>query len=96
MPGGYVLPSEEVRQDGILSYHVGFWVGDYDPSWPLVIDPALLYASYLGGNANEAGASIAVSSSGAFYVTGPTFSTDFPTTKAFQPNHGGGATSMPL
>ena len=28
---------------------VGFNIGAYDTHYPLVIDPALLYSSYLGG-----------------------------------------------
>jgi hypothetical protein len=40
----------------------------------------LLYSSYLGGFEHEGGAGIAVDASGAAYVTGWTFSTDFPTT----------------
>jgi hypothetical protein len=41
---------------------------------------ALEYSTYLGGGLDEYGASIAVDAGGAAYVTGPTNSTDFPTT----------------
>jgi hypothetical protein len=64
---------------------VGFAVGAYDASRPLVIDPVLSYSTYLGGTGLDNGSGIAVNSSGNAYVTGYTTSTDFPTTAgAFQ------------
>jgi hypothetical protein len=41
---------------------------------------ALVYSSYLGGSANDAGYGIAVAANGNTYVTGYTQSPDFPTT----------------
>jgi hypothetical protein len=58
---------------------VGFQIGSYDHSLPLTIDPILSYSTYLGGSLNDAGAGIAVDSSGNAYVVGTTSSTDFPT-----------------
>jgi hypothetical protein len=43
-----------------------------------------LYSSYLGGNGGELAYGIAVDSSGLAYVTGQTFSTNFPVVNAFQ------------
>jgi hypothetical protein len=72
---------------------VGFAVATYDTSLPLVIDPVLCYSTYLGGNSADEGRSIAVDSSGSAYVTGYTFSTDFPTTTGtFQTTTFGGST----
>jgi hypothetical protein len=48
---------------------VGFQVGTYDPTRPLVIDPTLSYSSYIGGYAGRMFA-IAVDSTGAAYLTG--------------------------
>jgi Beta-propeller repeat len=45
---------------------------------------ALLYSTYLGGNASDIGNGIAVDDSGNAYVLGTTFSTNFPTKAAFQ------------
>jgi hypothetical protein len=58
----------------------GFAVGAYDPRYPLIIDPALDYSTFLGGTGNDTGDGIAVDASGSAYVTGDTFSGDFPTT----------------
>jgi hypothetical protein len=52
---------------------------------------ALLYSTYLGGSAGEEGVGIAIDASANAYVTGQTFSTNFPTTLgAFQAASGGG------
>ncbi len=59
---------------------VGFTLGDYDHDRPLVIDPTLVYSTYLGGSTQEAALGIAVDASGNTYITGTTSSADFPTT----------------
>ena len=70
---------------------IGFQLGDYDRSRPLIIDPVLVYSTYLGGNGFDQGYAIAVDSLGSAYVTGKTAALDFPTTTgAFQTNYGGG------
>ncbi len=73
--GSYVVQGDQV----------GFAVGDYDPRYPLVIDPELSYSTYLGGaTADEAAADIAVDAAGSAYITGITSSSDFPTVSPFQ------------
>ena len=57
----------------------GFALGRYDRRRPLVIDPGLLYSTYLGGSAGDRGFGIAVDGAGNAYVTGFTESLDFPT-----------------
>jgi hypothetical protein len=52
---------------------------------------ALVYSTYLGGSGVDLGAyDIAVDDSGAAYVTGETWSSDFPMANALQSNHGVG------
>jgi len=58
---------------------VQFELGAYDHSRELTIDPLLVYSSYLGGSSNDYGQGIAVDSQGSAYVTGLTYSADFPT-----------------
>jgi len=57
---------------------VGFEIGSYDQTRPLVIDPTLVYSTYLGGGGDDPGSSIAVDSSGNVYIAGTTSSTNFP------------------
>ncbi|MEW6741723.1 MAG: SBBP repeat-containing protein [Planctomycetota bacterium] len=58
----------------------GFDVPARDHKKALVIDPGLVYGTFLGGSDEDGGYSIAVDSSGAALVTGRTGSSDFPTT----------------
>ena len=58
--------------------HFSFHVAHYDPRKPLVIDPVLVYSSYLGGSGTDQPAGIAVDSAGSVYIAGSTNSPDFP------------------
>jgi hypothetical protein len=93
----------EARSSSLLTRHVlegryvlrgrrsiGFEVASYDRSKPLIIDPVLVYSTYLGGSAHDEGFGIAVDSAGNAYVTGFTASTNFPTASPIQPAFGGG------
>jgi len=62
----------------------GYELSGYNPALPLVIDPVLSYSTYLGGSDYDEGLGIAVDGSGSAYVTGYTFSTDFPTLNPIQ------------
>jgi len=86
-----------VKEEVSVSYiplgtgRVGFQLGSYDPTKRLVIDPVLVYSTYLGGSGFDQGYAIAVDALGNAYVTGQTAAIDFPTTAgAFQTNYGGG------
>jgi len=67
---------------------VGFALGQYDRSRGLVIDPRLVYSTYLGGSGGDAAVAIAVDSAGNTYIAGNTGSADFPVTgSAFQKHY---------
>jgi hypothetical protein len=68
---------------------IGFELGSYDASRPLVIDPVLSYSTYLGGGGDEQANLIAVDSERNVYVTGRTASSDFPTTSGTDSSLGG-------
>ncbi len=72
---------------GKFSY--GFQVASYDPAYPLVIDPTLDYSTYLGGSRTDQGNGIAVDGYGNAYVTGETWSSDFPIKNPFQATFSG-------
>ncbi|HNG32228.1 MAG TPA: SBBP repeat-containing protein, partial [Blastocatellia bacterium] len=69
------IPCEyRLRGDG----RVEFELGDYDRNRTLVIDPILLYSTFVGGSSSETGRGIVVDQDGSAYVVGETFSADFP------------------
>jgi hypothetical protein len=53
---------------------------------PLVIDPVLVYSTYLGGSGGDSGWAVATDAAGNPYVAGSTCSDDFPTVHAAQIN----------
>ena len=68
----------EVRFRRLDRSTFGFLVGDYDRSLPLVIDPVITYATYVGGTAFDVPAAMDVDSQGHIYITGRTTSVDVP------------------
>ena len=79
------------RDDMNVEREVGIRVGDYDHGKPLVIDPVIVFSTYLGGSAGddlfniEAGFGITVDTSGNVYIAGITPSANFPTQSPSQP-----------
>jgi hypothetical protein len=79
--GGYALRGAD---------EVAFEVGDYDPARELVIDPVLVYSTYLGGSVFEGATGIAVDAAGNAHVTGRVGSLDFPLVNPVDASLGGG------
>ena len=56
----------------------GFELAAYDKKYPLIIDPVLVYSTYLGGSSEEYGFAIERDQNGSVYISGFTTSSDFP------------------
>jgi len=78
------FPTASPLQPSLAALRDAF-VAKFNPS-----GSALLYSTYLGGNADDVGYSIAVDSSGAAYVAGITQSANFPTANALKASYEGG------
>src|SRR5262249_34869572 len=61
-----------------------FQVARYDLTKPLVVDPVLIYSSYLGGSGTDVARAVTVDSSGNAYVAGSTDSANFPISAPLQ------------
>ena len=85
-------PSVSLQTSRTTRYAVGFQLASYDHAKPVVIDPVLLYSTYLGGNSTDQGNGIAVDAAGNAYVTGSTGSPNFPTVNPAQRALGGSST----
>jgi hypothetical protein len=64
----------------LANHSVGFSLGSYNHSQRLIIDPVLIYSTYLGGSSGDDVNAIAVDSAGNAYVAGLTGSSNFPVT----------------
>ncbi len=63
----------------------------YDPRRPLVIDPVLIYATYLGAGSDDSIVSVKVDAQGMVYLAGYTGSADLPATPDSVQTAGAGA-----
>lgn len=90
-----VAAAYRVEADGA----VGLQVGDYDRSRPLVIDPVLSYATFIGGTGFDQCWDVAVDALGSAFVTGETESPAYThlrilSTNAFRTNYQGGLANV--
>ena len=59
---------------------LGFEVGVYDPERPLIIDPVVIYSTYIGRGGNETATRVAVDNNGNVYIAGVSTDNSYPTT----------------
>ncbi|HFD92135.1 MAG TPA: hypothetical protein ENJ22_02465, partial [Gammaproteobacteria bacterium] len=71
VPGGYRIDGPE---------RVSFTIAAYDPERPLVIDPVLVYSSFIGGSGDDKAMALAADNAGNLYIAGSTSSPDLPLT----------------
>src|SRR5689334_2673636 len=68
---------------------IGYLIGDYDRTRPLIIDPVRIYSTPLGRSGSHRANGIAIDSAGNAYMVGTTDSIDFPIRGALQGSNGG-------
>jgi len=82
VPGRFVL---------LANHSVGFKLGSYDRSRLLVIDPVLVYSTFVSGSGGSTVSGVALDSAGNAYIAGSA-GADYPVTAgAFQTTNNGGA-----
>jgi hypothetical protein len=77
--------SYEIAPDG----SVGFHLGEYDANSELVIDPVIVFTSYLGGSHQDVANAVAADAFGNIVAVGYTTSSNFPATAASLQPQGG-------
>ena len=80
--GGY-----EIREPNVFGFTIEL---GFNPLFPLVIDPELVYSTFLGGINYDNGCDIAVDNEGNAYVTGFTNSDDIPMVSPYDGTRNGG------
>jgi hypothetical protein len=63
-----------LEQDGAI----GFRLGDYDETRPLIVDPVMAYGTFFGGAGGEGANNVAVDGAGYTYIAGSATSTTYP------------------
>ena len=79
----YVLLSRDV---------VGLRLESYDRSRRLVVDPTLMYSSFMGGSQNDSVTAVTMGANGLLYFTGYTSTSDIPSTSGAFASADGGST----
>lgn len=83
-----------VKREVKISYRirqgvVGFNLGSYNPSFPLIIDPEFSYVTYYSGNNETSGAGLAVDGDGHLLFGGHSMATDLPMANPVQDSNAG-------
>jgi len=80
-PYSFQKKGKEIHSSYQLEGNVlSFQIGQYDSSEDLVIDPYLVWSTYLGGSLGDVGTALATDSTHYLYVLGHTLSNNFPKT----------------
>lgn len=88
--GKNVEISADFKRIGKNTY--AFESAPYDPKFELIIDPLVeVNSTFIGGSDDDAATGVVLDSNGMAYVTGITYSTDFPTKIPFQQENSGDA-----
>lgn len=83
----YDLKKDEIR----------FHIGEYNPDYPLIIDPTLVFSTYTGSTADNWGFTATYDNAGNAFGGGIAFATGYPTTTgAYQINYAGGACDITI
>ena len=92
-PAIYQQRQDQPGRDAVLGRYVlggdnrvGFEVEDYDADRRLVIDPVLVFSSFIGGDRRDHARGIDLGPDGSVYIFGETGSVDFPVVNALQPD----------
>lgn len=75
---------KEIRDSAIRNPQVAFELAEYDESREMVIDPEVVYATYMGGSSTtfdalDTAGDVTVDEEGSVYIVGTAASADFPT-----------------
>jgi uncharacterized protein (TIGR03437 family) len=94
---GFTYSSDFPLKDSMQSF-IGATVGYRTDAFVLEFTPSgsLVYSTLIGGHGDDRGGAITVDSSGAVYVTGDTYSDDFPLKNPFQKANGGSGDAFVL
>lgn len=76
-----------IKEEGKFAY--GFEVASYSKEHSLVIDPVLVYSTYLGGSGIDYSLDVAVDTAGNAYLIGGTESSNFPMLNPYQSGYAG-------
>jgi PKD repeat protein len=90
----HIEPESPTASPDNHGFVFGFEVASYHSGYPLIIDPVLVYSTYLGGLGSDAGNAIAIDAPGNAYITGKTSSTNFPTTLPNLGSYAGGTADV--
>ena len=83
--GGYMLLGRN---------RVGLRLAAYDRTETLVIDPVLVYSTYMGGTASDQITAVKLGAKGSLYIAGSTATSDLPTTEGVYSGSNSGLTDI--